>query len=89
MVVDAGTDGVRSGRDALARGAWAEARRAFESALAVEESPEALEGLASAAWWLDDAGVVFEARERVYRLHAERGDPLGAARVATAIAWDY
>jgi DNA-binding CsgD family transcriptional regulator len=89
MVVETAADEVRSGRDALGRGAWTEARCAFESALAAEETPEALEGFALAAWWVDDAGAVFESRERAYRLYAERGDRLGAARVATAIAWDY
>jgi hypothetical protein len=38
---------------ALARGAWEEARSAFERALQADESPEALEGLGWAAWWLD------------------------------------
>jgi len=40
------------GRDALERGAWADARDAFERSVAEEESPEALEGLGLAAWWL-------------------------------------
>ncbi len=53
------------------------------------ETPEALEGLGLAAWWLDDAGVVFEARQRAYQLYSERDDRLGAARIATALAWDY
>jgi DNA-binding NarL/FixJ family response regulator len=45
--------------------------------------------LGLAAWWLDDARLTFEARERAYRLYAERGDRRSAARLATAIAWDY
>ncbi len=72
----------------LARGAWAEARDAFDSALRERESPEALEGLALAAWWLDDADIVFDARERAYRLYADRGDRRSAARVAVWLAWD-
>ena len=89
MVVEPATEAIQAGRDALARAAWAEARRAFESSLEREESAEALEGLGAAAWWLDDAAVVFDARERAYRLYAERGERCSAARVATAIAWDY
>lgn len=78
----------RRGDDALARGAWTEAREAFEKALARRESPEALEGLGTSAWWLDLADLVFESRERAYRLFIERGDKAGASRVAVWIAWD-
>ena len=57
-----------AGHEALARGAWPEAREAFATALRARETPEALEGLGLAAWWLDLADVVFDARERAYRL---------------------
>lgn len=80
---------LETGRAALARGAWQEAKRAFDSALAGEESPEALEGLGLAAWWLDLDDVVFTSRERAYRLYRERGDVAAAARIAVWIGWDY
>ena len=76
------------GDAALARGAWDEARRAYEETLTAEESPEALEGLGIAAWWLDLADVVFASRERAYRLYRERDDTISAARIAIWIAWD-
>src|SRR6478672_5465139 len=76
------------GDDALARGAWAEARTAFDAAIRVRETPEALEGLGVAAWWLDLADVVFDVRERAYRIYRERDDRLGAARMAVWLAWD-
>jgi len=44
----------------------------FADALAREETPEALEGLSWAAWWLDDADAVFDAREQAYRLYRRR-----------------
>jgi LuxR family maltose regulon positive regulatory protein len=78
-----------AGDDALARGAWAEAREAFERALGDRELPEALEGLGNAAWWLDLSDLVFDSRERAYRLYLARGDPAQAARVAVWLAWDY
>jgi len=78
-----------SGDDALARGAWEEARDAFQAALCVRELPEAREGLGSAAWWLDCADLVFDSRERAYRLYLAQGDCAGAARVAVWLAWDY
>jgi len=77
-----------TGDEALARGAWTEARAAFESALAIQETPEAFEGLGTAAWWLDLADVVFDSRERAYRLFLARDDRAGAARVAVWLAWD-
>jgi LuxR family maltose regulon positive regulatory protein len=77
------------GRDALERGAWTEAREAFERSVAEQESPEALEGLGVAAWWLDLADVVFDVRERAYRLYQDRKDSVSAARVAIWMGWDY
>lgn len=79
---------VARGKVALARGAWAEARDAFEAALRERETADALEGLGLAAWWLDLCDVVFDTRERAYRLFLASGDQLGAARVAVWLAWD-
>lgn len=81
--------GLGSGHEALARGAWEEARDAFQAELAREETAEALEGLGTAAWWLDDAAVTFDARQRAYLLYREKGERARAARVATWLAWDY
>jgi LuxR family transcriptional regulator, maltose regulon positive regulatory protein len=83
------TDSLSVGSEALARGAWEEARDNFKLALGREETPEALEGLGMTAWWLDDATTTFKVRERAYQLYRKRGDQLGAARVAAALAWDY
>jgi DNA-binding CsgD family transcriptional regulator/tetratricopeptide (TPR) repeat protein len=73
---------------ALEAGAWQRAVDAFERSLATEETPEALEGLGLAAWWLDLAEVVFDSRERAYRAYRNLGDQVSAARVAVWIAWD-
>jgi LuxR family transcriptional regulator, maltose regulon positive regulatory protein len=72
----------------LRQARWEAARGRFGQALAAEETPEAFEGLSWAAWWLDDAGAVFAAREQAYRLYRRRGDPAGAARMATWLAAD-
>jgi LuxR family transcriptional regulator, maltose regulon positive regulatory protein len=72
----------------LAEGRWGAARAFFEESLALEETPEAFEGLSWAAWWLDDGPVVFDARERAYRLYKETGQPASAARMATWLACD-
>ena len=62
-------NGLDTGRAALGRGDWQAARLAFELSLQTEENPEALEGLGLAAWWLDLADVVFDVRERAYRIY--------------------
>jgi DNA-binding NarL/FixJ family response regulator len=82
-------DDCRDGYEALARGAWIDARTAFDLVLTHRESPEALEGLGLAAWWLDLADVMFDARERAYRQYRQRNDLAAAARVAVWLAWDY
>ena len=81
-------DDLTAGRQALEAGAWQQAQYAFERALATAETPEALEGLGLAAWWLDLAVVVFDSRERAYRAYRSRGDQVSAARVAVWLAWD-
>ena len=68
----------------LGGGAWR-----VEAALRIREIPEALEGLGTAAWWLDLADLVFDSRERAYRLYLALGDRAGAARVGVWLAWDY
>ena len=76
---------VDAGWDALSRGSWNDALALLRD---LGDDPEALEGVGIAHWWLDDADATFEAREAAYRLYQERGDRLGAARVASALAWD-
>jgi uncharacterized protein HemY len=56
------TASLRAGREALDSGRWEDARGLFETALADRESAEAMEGLAMAAWWLDDAAAVIDLR---------------------------
>lgn len=78
-----------AGTAALERGAWDEARSHLQASLAERETPQALEQLGLAAWWLDDAALTFDARERAFRLYRDQGDALGAARVALWLTWDY
>jgi LuxR family maltose regulon positive regulatory protein len=78
-----------AGRRALLGASWEEARSHLKLALATHETPEALEDIALAGWWLDDPRLVFDSRERAYSLYRAKGDPLGAARVAVWLTWDY
>ncbi|WP_214320268.1 LuxR C-terminal-related transcriptional regulator [Nonomuraea sediminis] len=64
----------------LREGDWAAAYRAF----AGERGPAAAEGMAAAAWWMDDDQEIFRRYEQAYRGYRETGDDAGAARAA---AW--
>lgn len=76
---------IRAGREALAAGRWEVALGLLTGA---EDDPEALEGIGLASWWLDDADTTLASRERAFRLYRSAGDARGAARVASALAWD-
>ena len=80
------SDWLNSGREALQRGSWAAAKKAFEHAIRREPSPEALEGLGWAMFWLGDGERSTAERERAYRAHLERNDRVSAARVAMGLA---
>lgn len=83
------TDLLDAGRVALARGRWTEAEAAYRAAVEQGSDPEAWEGLASAASWLDDADTLFEARQRAHVGYRARGDDRGAGRTALWLALDY
>jgi DNA-binding CsgD family transcriptional regulator len=85
----ASTDPLTAGLEALKRGAWQEARTAFNASLEATESPQALEHLGLASWWLDDTEQTFRSRERAYALYRDQGDAKGAARVALWLVWDH
>ena len=80
---------IDAGLRALGESRWDDARESFETALEDREMPEGLEGLSWAAWWLDDAPAVFEARERAYRLYRRNGRVPDAARMAIWLAIDH
>jgi DNA-binding CsgD family transcriptional regulator/Tfp pilus assembly protein PilF len=58
----------------LSAGAWADARTSFDDALAQDRSPEALFGLAVAAWWLGDIDAALVGWEHAYTASMERED---------------
>lgn len=74
--------------EALARGDWEAARENFQELLEKEETPEALEGLGRACWWLDDVHALFATRERAFQLYRDRGNDHAAARLALHLAED-
>jgi hypothetical protein len=65
------------------------ARRSFEAALLTGDDPQAYEGLGWVAWWANDAGGLFPARERAYALYRQQGDRVSAARQAIWLGCDH
>ncbi len=80
---------LQAGWNHLSCGAWQAARTYFEAALAMEETPEALEGLSWSAWWTDDSTCVFEARKQAFLLYRQSDRPVAAARMAIWIGIDH
>ena len=78
-----------SGNEALQRGDWHAAREHFARAVEHEETPQGLEGLGMSLWWLHDVSMLFDVRERAYRLYRDDHDEQSAARMAIYIALDY
>ncbi|WP_167880571.1 helix-turn-helix transcriptional regulator [Nocardioides guangzhouensis] len=71
------TDGaapMERARRQLAQGAWTEARASFDLAAADDPSPEALFGVAIAAWWLGDTEAALSGWERSYTTAVVRED---------------
>lgn len=73
---------------ALQTGRWREAAAAFATLADETGDPWAHEGLAQAAWWLDDAETTLTAREAAYRGFRALGDQGGAVRAAAALGYD-
>ena len=82
-------DHLARGYDALASGDWPGAREAFASALAAVESPEALDGLGRALWWLREERDAVVYRERAYAGFRRDGELARAARIALWLSREY
>lgn len=84
MVIDSMTTALA----AMRVGRWTEAAEAFRHAIAETDDPRAHDGLAQAAWWLDDAETALAAREAGYRGFRAAGDDRAAARSAATLGYD-
>lgn len=78
-----------AGSSALAGGQWAAARDCFEAALSVEDSADALDGLALAVWWLNDPDAALELRARAFARLRHDGRDTEATAVAIWLARQY
>lgn len=81
-------DTLEQGRDAVRRHAWAEAVEAFTAADRDGGlSPDDLEGLGTASWWLGRPDESNTALERAFSAHEAAGRQLEAANVAMTLAY--
>lgn len=84
-----GTEPLARGYEALASGDWETAREAFAEAVEASDSPEALDGLGRALWWLRDERQAIVNRERAYAGFRRDGDLARAARIALWLSREY
>jgi DNA-binding CsgD family transcriptional regulator len=78
-----------AGETALAAADWGGARAAFEASLAERRSPEALDGLGRALWWLGRTGEAIARREEAYAAFRKAGRTAQAARVALWLSREH
>ena len=82
-------ESVARGYEALASGGWEEARDAFADALETGDTPEILDGLGRALWWLRDEREAIVHRERAYAGFRRDGELARAARIALWLSREY
>ena len=86
--VAATPEDVTAANAALKDGRWPEAAAAFSALAAESDDPGVHDGLAQAAWWLDDSETTLGAREAAYRGFRAIGNDRGAARAAATLGYD-
>ena len=67
---------IRRATAALEKADWETAKRLFANAIDRRETPEALEGLARAAFFLNEGEAALEARERAYARYRDADRPV-------------
>ena len=82
----AGRDPLGRGHEALAAGDWALAKESFAEAAGDGGSPDALDGLGRAQWWLKDVRAAIETRTRAHSGYKSQGRLVEAAAVAVWLA---
>jgi ATP/maltotriose-dependent transcriptional regulator MalT len=87
--VDDRTAFIAAGDAALKAGNWLAARDAFRKALGLGETPEALNGLGEALWWLGETSASIDYRERAYSGFRARPDPEPAVDIALGLSVHY
>jgi DNA-binding CsgD family transcriptional regulator len=82
-------ESVAKGYEALASGKWERAREAFQRSLTIADSPEALDGVGRALWWLREVRDAVVYRERAYAGFRRDGELARASRIALWLSREY
>jgi ATP/maltotriose-dependent transcriptional regulator MalT len=82
-------DGIGDGRDASRPQPWAETYAALRDRDPSELSPQELEALADAAWWLSKTDESIAARQRAYAASESAGDAEHAAAMAARLSIEH
>jgi DNA-binding NarL/FixJ family response regulator len=77
------------GEEALRSGRWAEARDAFEGSIINSPTPEAMDGLGRALWWMGETSEALATRGRAYSAYRKAGRVDEAARVAIWLGLEH
>ncbi len=77
------------GNAAIRSAQWAVAREAYEASLAAAATPEAMDGLGRALWWMGETGNAITARTRAYSKYRRAGRLEEAARIALWLSSEY
>ena len=84
-----GSEQLLAGTRAMERADWTAARAAFETVLETEDSPEALDGLGQALWFLGLVAEGIAAREQAFEGYVRARDCDGAARMAVWVSHQH
>ena len=83
------SDHFAQGEEALRSARWADARDAFEQSLAESPTPEALDGLGRALWWMGETEEALATRAKAYTKYRKTGRLDEAARVAIWLGLEH
>ena len=89
MSTEPGDTRIEEGLRALESAQWDAAREAFEAALRGDETPDALDGLGLALWFLGDVSGAIAARERAVDGYVHAGQRDEAARLAVWVSHQH
>ena len=85
-----GTDGITHEWVALAAGDWATAKDGLQAVIDSDgPSPDVLDGLGRALWWLRDVRGAIEARSRAFAAYRDADQAAQAARVAVWLSREF
>jgi uncharacterized protein HemY len=89
MTVSDVADHLTLGEEALRSARWAEARDAFEESITEYPTPEAMDGLGRALWWMGETSDALATRSRAYSGYRKAGRVDEAARVAIWLGLEH